>query len=283
MEKSFIEIKDLKFSYVNEIEEPPVVTEVLKGVSLDIKKGEFVAVLGHNGSCKSTLAKCINGINRPDSGSVTVDGMSVDDEERLLDIRQKVGMVFQNPDNQIVATIVEEDVAFALENMGVDPKEIRRRVDEALETVGMYEYRMHAPHKLSGGQKQRVAIAGIIAMRPDCILLDEPTAMLDPKGRAEVMKTIKELNAQGVTIVLITHYMEEAVQADRVVVIDGGEIVLDNVPKKIFSQVKTLKNLGLDVPQVTELCWLLRNEGIDLPDDVITEDECVERLSELLG
>ena len=283
MEKSFIEIKDLKFSYVNEIEEPPVVTEVLKGVSLDIKKGEFVAVLGHNGSGKSTLAKCINGINRPDSGSVTVDGMSVDDEERLLDIRQKVGMVFQNPDNQIVATIVEEDVAFALENMGVDPKEIRRRVDEALETVGMYEYRMHAPHKLSGGQKQRVAIAGIIAMRPDCILLDEPTAMLDPKGRAEVMKTIKELNAQGVTIVLITHYMEEAVQADRVVVIDGGEIVLDNVPKKIFSQVKTLKNLGLDVPQVTELCWLLRNEGIDLPDDVITEDECVERLSELLG
>ena len=283
MEKSFIEIKDLKFSYVNEIEEPPVVTEVLKGVSLDIKKGEFVAVLGHNGSGKSTLAKCINGINRPDSGSVTVDGMSVDDEERLLDIRQKVGMVFQNPDNQIVATIVEEDVAFALENMGVDPKEIRRRVDEALETVGMYEYRMHAPHKLSGGQKQRVAIAGIRAMRPDCILLDEPTAMLDPKGRAEVMKTIKELNAQGVTIVLITHYMEEAVQADRVVVIDGGEIVLDNVPKKIFSQVKTLKNLGLDVPQVTELCWLLRNEGIDLPDDVITEDECVERLSELLG
>ncbi|MBR1423622.1 MAG: energy-coupling factor transporter ATPase [Ruminococcus sp.] len=283
MDKNFIEIKDLKFSYVNEIEEPPVVTEVLKGVSLNIKKGEFVAVLGHNGSGKSTLAKCINAINKPDSGSVTVDGMSVADDEKLLDIRQKVGMVFQNPDNQIVATIVEEDVAFALENMGVDPKEIRRRVDEALKTVGMYEYRMHAPHKLSGGQKQRVAIAGIIAMRPDCILLDEPTAMLDPKGRAEVMKTIKELNAQGVTIVLITHYMEEAVQADRVVVIDGGEIVLDNEPKKIFSQVQTLKNLGLDVPQVTELCWILRNEGIDLPEDVITEDECVERLCELLS
>ena len=283
MDKNFIEIKDLKFSYVNEIEEPPVVTEVLKGVSLNIKKGEFVAVLGHNGSGKSTLAKCINAINKPDSGSVTVDGMSVADDEKLLDIRQKVGMVFQNPDNQIVATIVEEDVAFALENMGVDPKEIRRRVDEALKTVGMYEYRMHAPHKLSGGQKQRVAIAGIIAMRPDCILLDEPTAMLDPKGRAEVMKTIKELNAQGVTIVLITHYMEEAVQADRVVVIDGGEIVLDNEPKKIFSQVQTLKNLGLDVPQVIELCWILRNEGIDLPEDVITEDECVERLCELLS
>ncbi len=279
---SFIEIKDLEFSYINEIEEPPVVTEVLKGVSLSIEKGEFVAVLGHNGSGKSTLAKCINGINIPQNGSITVDGMSVSDESRLLDIRQKVGMVFQNPDNQIVATIVEEDVAFALENMGVEPKEIRRRVDEALQTVGMYEYRMHAPHKLSGGQKQRVAIAGIIAMRPDCILLDEPTAMLDPKGRTEVMKTIKELNAQGVTIVLITHYMEEAVQADRVVVIDGGEIVLDNKPKKIFSQVKTLKNLGLDVPQVTELCYLLRNEGIDLPDDIITEEECVEKLYELL-
>ena len=280
---SFIEIRDLEFSYINEIEEPPVVTEVLKGVTLDIKKGEFVAVLGHNGSGKSTLAKCINGINFPQKGSVSVDGMSVADENNLLDIRQKVGMVFQNPDNQIVATIVEEDVAFALENMGVDPKEIRRRVDEALKTVGMYEYRLHAPHKLSGGQKQRVAIAGIIAMRPDCILLDEPTAMLDPKGRAEVMKTIKELNENGVTIVLITHYMEEAVQADRVVVIDGGEIVLDNEPKKIFSQVNTLKNLGLDVPQVTELCHILRSEGVDLPDDVITEEECVEKLYELLG
>ncbi len=279
---SFIEIRDLEFSYINEIEEPPVVTEVLKGVTLDIKKGEFVAVLGHNGSGKSTLAKCINGINIPQKGSVSVDGMSVADEKNLLDIRQKVGMVFQNPDNQIVATIVEEDVAFALENMGVEPKEIRRRVDEALRTVGMYEYRLHAPHKLSGGQKQRVAIAGIIAMRPDCILLDEPTAMLDPKGRAEVMKTIKELNENGVTIVLITHYMEEAVQADRVVVIDGGEIVLDNEPKKIFSQVRTLKNLGLDVPQVTELCHILRSEGVDLPDDIITEEECVEKLYELL-
>ena len=256
----------------------------MKHIDLDIQKGEFVAVLGHNGSGKSTLAKCFNAINLPESGKVTVDGMDTADENNLLPIRQRVGMVFQNPDNQIVATIVEEDVAFALENMGVEPKEIRRRVDEALKTVGMYDYRMHAPHKLSGGQKQRVAIAGIIAMQPDCILLDEPTAMLDPKGRAEVMKTIKMLNREyGVTIVLITHYMEEAAQADRIVVIDSGEIVLDNVPKAVFSQVQTMKNLGLDVPQVTELIWELKKAGYnDLSTEIITEDECVEALSELL-
>ena len=247
---SFIEIKDLHFSYVNDLEEPPVKTEVLKGINLNIEKGEFVAVLGHNGSGKSTLAK--------------------------------VGMVFQNPDNQIVATIVEEDVAFALENMGVEPNEIRRRVDEALKTVGMYEYRLHAPHKLSGGQKQRVAIAGIIAMKPDCILLDEPTAMLDPHGRDEVMKTVKMLNEQGVTIVLITHYMEEAAQAQRVVVIDGGEVIMDNVPKKIFSNVETMKNLGLDVPQVTELCWELKRAGYDISTEIIHEDECVQKLYEML-
>lgn len=279
---NFIEIKDLHFSYINEMEEPPVKTEVLKGVDLSIKKGEFVAVLGHNGSGKSTLAKCINAINLPESGAVYVDGMDTLDEEHLLPIRQRVGMVFQNPDNQIVATIVEEDVAFALENMGVPPAEIRERVDDALKTVGMYEYRMHAPHKLSGGQKQRVAIAGIIAMRPDCILLDEPTAMLDPQGRAEVMKTIKMLNAQGVTIVLITHYMEEAAQADRVVVIDSGEIIMDNVPKKIFSQVEIMKNLGLDVPQVTELAWELKKAGFDISTEIISEDECVEKLYEML-
>ena len=280
---SFLKAENLTFSYINEIEEPPVKTQVLKNIDLEIGRGEFVAVLGHNGSGKSTLAKCFNAINIPESGNAYVDGINTRDEDKLLDIRQRVGMVFQNPDNQIVATIVEEDVAFALENMGVEPGEIRRRVDDALKTVGMYEYREHAVHKLSGGQKQRVAIAGIIAMRPDCILLDEPTAMLDPSGRAEVMKTIKMLNREkNVTIVLITHYMEEAAQADRVVVIDGGEIVLDNVPKKIFSQVKTLKNLGLDVPQVTELCYLLRNEGVDLPDDIITEEECVEKLYELL-
>lgn len=266
------------------MEEPPVKTEVLKGIDLDIKKGEFVAVLGHNGSGKSTLAKCFNAINIPESGVVTVDGLDTASEENLLPIREKAGMVFQNPDNQIVATIVEEDVAFALENMGVEPSEIRRRVDEALKTVGMYEYRLHAPHKLSGGQKQRVAIAGIIAMRPDCILLDEPTAMLDPKGRAEVMKTIKMLNREnGVTIVLITHYMEEAAQADRVVVVDGGEIVMDNVPGKVFAQVKTMKNLGLDVPQVTELAFGLKNAGYDISTEIISEDECVEALARLLS
>ena len=211
-----------------------------------------------------------------------MNGMDTLDENNLLPIREKVGMVFQNPDNQIVATIVEEDVAFALENMGVEPNEIRRRVDEALKTVGMYEYRLHAPHKLSGGQKQRVAIAGIIAMKPDCILLDEPTAMLDPHGRDEVMRTIKMLNEQGVTIVLITHYMEEAAQAQRVVVIDGGEVIMDNVPKKIFSNVETMKNLGLDVPQVTELCWELKKAGYDISTEIIHEDECVQKLYEML-
>ena len=279
---SFIEIKDLHFSYVNGLEEPPVKTEVLKGINLNIEKGEFVAVLGHNGSGKSTLAKCINAINLPESGAVYVNGMDTLDENNLLPIREKVGMVFQNPDNQIVATIVEEDVAFAPENMGVEPNEIRRRVDEALKTVGMYEYRLHAPHKLSGGQKQRVAIAGIIAMKPDCILLDEPTAMLDPHGRDEVMKTVKMLNEQGVTIVLITHYMEEAAQAQRVVVIDGGEVIMDNVPKKIFSNVETMKNLGLDVPQVTELCWALKKAGYDISTEIIHEDECVQKLYEML-
>ena len=225
---SFIEIKDLHFSYVNDLEEPPVKTEVLKGINLNIEKGEFVAVLGHNGSGKSTLAKCINAINLPESGAVYV------------------------------------------------------RVDEALKTVGMYEYRLHAPHKLSGGQKQRVAIAGIIAMKPNCILLDEPTAMLDPHGRDEVMKTVKMLNEQGVTIVLITHYMEEAAQAQRVVVIDGGEVIMDNVPKKIFSNVETMKNLGLDVPQVTELCWELKRAGYDISTEIIHEDECVQKLYEML-
>lgn len=281
---SFIEIKDLHFSYVNEMEEPPVKTEVLKGVNLKIKKGEFVAVLGHNGSGKSTLAKCINAINIPESGSVMVNGLDTKDEKNLLDIRKTAGMVFQNPDNQIVATIVEEDVAFALENMGVEPEEIRERVDNALKTVGMYEYREHAPHKLSGGQKQRVAIAGVIAMRPRCILLDEPTAMLDPKGRAEVMKTIKKLNRdKGVTIVLITHYMEEAAQADRVVVIDEGEVVMDNEPKKVFSQVDTMKNLGLDVPQVTQLAYGLKKAGYNISSEVITEDECVEAIAGIIA
>lgn len=282
MEK-FIEAKNITFSYVNEMEEPPIKTTVFENLSLDINKGEFVAILGHNGSGKSTLAKCFNAINIPEEGDIFVNGMSIKDQSKILDIRQSVGMVFQNPDNQIVATVVEEDVAFALENMGVESSEIRRRVDEALKTVGMYEYREHAPHKLSGGQKQRVAIAGILAMQPDCILLDEPTAMLDPKGRREVLKTVKELNEnKGVTIVLITHYMDEAAQADRVVVMDNGKIVMDDKPKKVFSKVDEIKSLGLDVPQVTELVHSLNLDGFQLDGEIITEDECVEALYELL-
>lgn len=281
----FIEAKNITFSYINEMEENEDVkkTTVFKNLNFSVEKGEFVAVLGHNGSGKSTLVKCFNGINIPEEGDVIVNGFNTRDDENLLDIRQSVGMVFQNPDNQIVATIVEEDVAFALENMGVEPSEIRRRVDDALKTVGMYEYREHAPHKLSGGQKQRVAIAGIIAMRPDCILLDEPTAMLDPRGRKEVLKTIKMLNEKfGVTIVLITHYMDEAAQAGRIAVMDNGKIVIDDIPKKVFARVEELKNIGLDVPQVTELTHMLINEGFDLDPEIITEDECVKALESIL-
>ena len=281
MEK-FIEIKDVEFSYMNEYDDPPTKNTVLRGVSLDIGGGEFVAVLGHNGSGKSTLAKLLNAINLPEKGEVLIDGMLTSDEEHLYDIRKRVGMVFQNPDNQIVATVVEEDVAFALENIGVEPAEIRRRVDEALKTVGMYEYREHAPHKLSGGQKQRIAIAGVLAMQPECIVMDEPTAMLDPIGRREIMKTIKQLNAAGVTIILITHYMDEAAQAGRVVVMDSGRVIADDVPKKVFSQMEMLKSVGLDVPDVTELTHALIAEGCSLPDDIISEDECFERLYNLL-
>ena len=278
----FIEIRDVSFSYVNDYDDPPTKNTVLRGVTLDIENGEFVAVLGHNGSGKSTLAKLLNAINLPESGEVLINGMNTSDENHLYDIRRTIGMVFQNPDNQIVATIVEEDVAFALENIGVDPKEIRDRVDEALKTVGMYDYREHAPHKLSGGQKQRIAIAGVLAMKPDCIVMDEPTAMLDPVGRREIMKTIHELNGAGVTIVLITHYMDEAAQAGRVVVMDDGKVILDDVPKKVFAQAEKLKAVGLDVPNVTELTHALISEGLDLPDDIISEDECVERLYNLL-
>ena len=208
--------------------------------------------------------------------------MDTTDENNLFDIRKRVGMVFQNPDNQIVATVVEEDVAFVLENIGVEPAEIRRRVDEALKTVGMYEYREHAPHKLSGGQKQRIAIAGVLAMKPECIVLDEPTAMLDPIGRREIMATISELNSMGVTIVLITHYMDEAARAKRVIVMDSGEVIMDDTPKRVFSQMDRLKSLGLDVPQVTELTHALISAGVDLPDDIISEDECYEALYKLL-
>ena len=256
---------------------------VLRGVSLTIPEGQLVAVLGHNGSGKSTLAKHFNAILVPNEGVVEVCGIDTKDEDRLYDIRQTVGMVFQNPDNQIVATIVEEDVAFGPENMGVAPKEIRMRVDEALTDVGMSEYKTHAPHQLSGGQKQRVAIAGIIAMRPRCIVLDEPTAMLDPKGRREVISTIKRLNREnGVTVVLITHYMEEAAQCDRVVVMNDGQVLLDDPPRAVFSNVQTLKEVGLDVPQATELCWRLRQEGVNLPDDILTEEEAVAAISAAL-
>ena len=256
---------------------------VLRGVSLTIPEGPLVAVLGHNGSGKSTLAKHFNAILVPDEGVVEVCGIDTKDEDRLYDIRQTVGMVFQNPDNQIVATIVEEDVAFGPENMGVEPKEIRLRVDGALADVGMSEYKTHAPHQLSGGQKQRVAIAGIIAMRPRCIVLDEPTAMLDPKGRREVISTIKRLNREsGVTVVLITHYMEEAAQCDRVVVMNDGQVLLDDAPRAVFSNVQTLKEVGLDVPQATELCWRLRQKGVDLPGDILTEDEAAAAIAEAL-
>ena len=256
---------------------------VLRGITLHIREGEFVAVLGHNGSGKSTIAKHMNAILVPNEGRVTVGGIDTTDESRLYDIRQQVGMVFQNPDNQIVATIVEEDVAFGPENIGVEPAEIRRRVDEALADVGMSEYQEHAPHQLSGGQKQRVAIAGIIAMRPRCVVLDEPTAMLDPKGRREVMRTIQRLNREnGITVVLITHYMEEAAQAGRVVVMNDGEILYDAPPREVFSHVTELKEVGLDVPQATELCWRLRRAGVDLPADVLTEEEAVEAISKIL-
>ena len=256
---------------------------VLNGINVEIKKGEFVAILGHNGCGKSTLAKHFNGLLLPVGGSVYVEGVNTKEEEKCWEIRQNVGMVFQNPDNQIVATVVEEDVAFAPENLGVPSPEIRKRVDEALKAVDMYEYRNHAPHLLSGGQKQRVAIAGAIAMRPKCIVFDEPTAMLDPKGRKEVIKTIETLNKEeGITMVLITHYMDEAVRADRVIVMDDGKICMDDVPKNIFSQVKALKKLGLDVPQVTELAYLLNKAGIAMKNDVLTVDECAEELMKLL-
>lgn len=278
--EQLIEAKDVVFGYPAEDGNRTI---VLRGVSLSIAEGSFVAVLGHNGSGKSTIAKHFNAILLPDEGTVTVCGIETTEEEKLYDIRQQVGMVFQNPDNQIVATIVEEDVAFGPENLGVPPQEIRARVDEALADVGMTAYMTHAPHQLSGGQKQRIAIAGVIAMRPRCIVLDEPTAMLDPKGRREVLSTIRKLGREhGITVVLITHYMEEAAQADRVVVMNDGEIMLDDTPREVFRQVERLKAVGLDVPQVTELCWRLRRDGCDIPADVLTEQECIDALSHLL-
>ena len=275
-----IETQNLRFSYVSAEGVSPV---VLDGVNLEITAGSFVAVLGHNGSGKSTLAKHMNAILLPTGGRVYVDGTDTAEEERLLDIRRTVGMVFQNPDNQIVASVVEEDVAFAPENLGVPPEEIRRRVDDALKAVGMYEYREHAPHLLSGGQKQRVAIAGVLAMAPRCIVLDEPTAMLDPVGRREVLETIKTLNrTSGVTVVLITHHMDEAAQADRLVVMSRGRVVADGPPKRVFANVEALKSVGLTVPETVELCWELRQEGLDLPLDALSDEECAQALFRLL-
>lgn len=274
--------KQLWFHYTDENGERTS-PDILKDISLSIQKGDFVALLGHNGSGKSTFAKHMNAILLPSAGTMTVDGIDTQDEEQRFTLRSHVGMVFQNPDNQIVATIVEEDVAFGPENLGIPPEEIRKRVDDALKAVDMYEYRQHAPSQLSGGQKQRVAIAGIIAMRPDCIVLDEPTAMLDPSGRQEVMKTIQMLNQNfGITVVLITHYMEEAAQANRVIVMDDGKVVLDDTPSEVFSHVEKLKRLGLDVPQVTELAYRLRKAGCPVDAHMITESECVAVLAELL-
>lgn len=278
---SYIEAYNVKFSY-NDQEDNSYI-EVLKGIDLKIKKGEFVALLGHNGCGKSTIAKQFNAILLPSGGKIFVDKMSTNDETHLYDIRRNVGLVLQNPDNQIVASVVEEDVAFGPENLGLSSSEIRMRVDKALKAVDMYDYKDEAPHKLSGGQKQRVAIAGIIAMKPSCIVLDEPTAMLDPSGRDEVMNTIKVLNKEKkITVVLITHFMEEAVLADRVVIMNDGKILMQGEPKEVFSNVDILRKYHLDVPQTTELIYELNKKGFNLRKDILTEDDCVNEISRLL-
>ena len=275
-----ITAENLIFEYKDE--ETDAVTEVLKGISLDIERGEFVAVLGHNGSGKSTFAKHLNAILTPTSGRVCVCGTDTSDEDKLFDIRRRVGMVFQNPDNQMVAKIVEDDVAFAPENLGLPREEIRRRVDNALAAVNMSAFARHAPHMLSGGQKQRIAIAGVLAMEPEIIVLDEPTAMLDPAGRREVITTIKRLNRElGMTAVLITHYMDEAVRADRVIVMDSGRIVMDGKPAQIFPQVERLHSLGLDTPQATELAAELKKAGFDIDGVVLTVEDCVREIEKL--
>lgn len=279
-----IKIRQLVHDYIKRDEEgnEVAVNHAINHVDLEIKKGDFVAILGHNGSGKSTLAKHINALLSPSEGTIWVKGMDTMDENHLWDIRQTAGMVFQNPDNQIIASVVEEDVAFGPENIGVPTDEILHRVEESLKAVGMYEYRSHSPNKLSGGQKQRVAIAGIMAMRPECIVLDEPTAMLDPVGRKEVIETVRRLNKEeGMTVILITHYMEEVIHADHVVVMDKGNVVMQGTPREIFSQVDTLKKYRLDVPQVTELAFELRKEGLDLPLGILTIEELVQCLEQL--
>lgn len=281
MEQTAIVVDQLTYDYPGTEETSPV--QVFEGLDLTIEAGSFVAVLGHNGCGKSTLAKHFNAILLPTGGSVHVYGMDTRDEALLLKIRQQVGMVFQNPDNQIVSNVVEEDVAFAPENLGVPPEEIRTRVDEALKLVGMFQYREHAPHMLSGGQKQRIAIAGVIAMRPKCIVLDEPTAMLDPQGRREVLATIRRLNRENhITAVLITHHMPEAVLADRVVVMTDGGILTDGTPKEVFAQVELLRAAGLTVPETTMLLYELRQAGFDLPLDALSVEECAQTLRDFL-
>lgn len=276
-----IETKELTFSYP--ADEGDFSLPVFEKLDLTIEEGSFVAVLGHNGCGKSTLAKHFNAVLLPEGGNVYVYGMDSADEEQLIEIRRTVGMVFQNPDNQMVANVVEEDVAFAPENLGVEPTEIRRRVDEALKTVGMYDFRMHAPHLLSGGQKQRVAIAGVIAMRPKCIVLDEPTAMLDPHGREEVISTIERLNKEsGITVILITHHMTEACRADRVIVMQEGKILTDGSPREVFSQVELLKSADLTVPATTELLYELNKVGCELPLDALSTEECAQALCAML-
>lgn len=275
---------ELAFEYIRRDEEGNVegITRAVDGVSLEIEEGQFVAILGHNGSGKSTLAKHLNALLHPTEGTVLVDGKDVREGKNLWQIRQTAGMVFQNPDNQIIGQIVEEDVGFGPENLGVETKEIWQRVEESLKAVGMYELRKHSPNKLSGGQKQRVSIAGVIAMHPKCIILDEPTAMLDPDGRKEVIRAARALNqVEGITIILITHYMEEVIHADKVYVMDQGKVVMQGRPRDIFSQVEELKELRLDVPQVTELAYRLKKEGLDLPDGILTNEELIKALEGL--
>ncbi|HBG5345768.1 TPA: energy-coupling factor transporter ATPase [Clostridioides difficile] len=275
---NIVKVNNISFEYITD----EAKLKAIDNLSLDVEKGEFVAIIGHNGSGKSTLSKNLNAILMPTEGNILIDGMDTKEEERLWDIRQTAGMVFQNPDNQIVATIVEEDVAFGPENLGIEPKEIRRIVEESLKSVGMYDLRGRQPHLLSGGQKQRVAIAGIIAMRPKCIIFDEATAMLDPSGRKEVMKTIKRLNKEeNITVIHITHFMEEAVEADRVVVMEKGKKILEGSPREVFSKIKMLKEIGLDVPCMTELSSLLIEEGINISSDILTVDEMVMELCRL--
>lgn len=283
MTENILEFQNVSFRYEGSSEKEQLPLAV-RDVSFSVKKGDFVAILGHNGSGKSTLAKLSNSILLPESGKVLVNGMDTADESLSYDIRRTVGVVFQNPDNQIVASVVEEDVAFGPENLGVPPEEIRKRVDNALKAVGMYEYRKHEPHKLSGGQKQRVAIAGMIAMLPECIVLDEPTAMLDPRGRKEVMDTILKLNREmGMTVVFITHFMEEAVRASRVIVMDNAEILMDGTPREVFRQADRVKAAGLDVPKPAELARALLKRGVPMPDDILTASEFTEYFLKRFG